>query len=59
MLMREKYSMKPNKCSDCLTAFYCHYGELIQEDKETIICNTGKDPKTGQQYIAPQDMTYP
>jgi hypothetical protein len=56
--MREKYGMESNGCGDCLTAFCCPCCQLIQEDKESIVRNTGMDPKTQTPYVPPTGMSY-
>jgi len=56
--MRAKYGIEGNGCMDWLGACCCPCCGLVQEDKESFLRQTGIDPKTSQQYIAPANMTY-
>jgi PLAC8 family len=55
---RAKYGIEGNACEDWLAACCCPCCALVQEDKEAFVRQTGTDPKTGQQYVAPAGMTY-
>jgi PLAC8 family len=57
--MRARFGIEGNGCGDCMAAWCCHCCALIQEEKESLLRTGGIDAKTGQQYQAPNGMTYP
>jgi hypothetical protein len=56
--MQEKYGMESNACVNCLTACFCGCCQLVQEEKESIVRNTGMNPKTKQAYQPVEGMNY-
>lgn len=56
--MKEKYGMESNLFGDFATACCCACCALIQEEKESLVRNTGMDPKTNQPYQPVGGMNY-
>ncbi|KIW12538.1 hypothetical protein PV08_09815 [Exophiala spinifera] len=57
--MRERHGIEGGSCGDFCTSCCCTCCALIQEDKESIVRNTGINPKTDLPYNPPTQMTYP
>ncbi|KIW53495.1 hypothetical protein PV05_09064 [Exophiala xenobiotica] len=57
--MRERHGIEGGGCGDFWTSCCCTCCTLIQEEKESIVRNTGIDPKTEQPYVSPGQMNYP
>jgi hypothetical protein len=57
--MRARFGIEGGGCGDCMTTWCCYCCALIQEEKESLLRTAGIDAKTGQQYQAPNGMTYP
>ena len=56
--MKQKYGMESNCFGDFCTACCCACCALIQEEKESLVRNTGMDPKTNTPYQPVGGMNY-
>lgn len=54
--MRNRLGIEGDGCTDWIGACCCPCCGLVQEEKESLLRETGIDPKTKQQYQAPGPM---
>jgi len=56
---RERYGIQGSTCGDFCAAWCCGCCVLVQEEKDSIVRNTGINPKTKEPYVSPDQMAYP
>ncbi|KIW37579.1 uncharacterized protein PV06_10225 [Exophiala oligosperma] len=57
--IRERHGIEGGSFGDFCTSCCCTCCALIQEEKESVVRNTGINPKTDLPYSPPSQMTYP